>query len=112
MMMQFLVVALVTNGALAVMPSQAQEYESLLIKCTPDYYDPSFGKRPPTMWFTTDLKWEMVKSWTHELEVGSGKHIKHSDRKTGSSDIEISDRLFDILITHLNIVDPVTFRKA
>jgi len=93
MKMQILIVALVTNGTVAVMPTGAQESESLLIKCTPDYYYLSFGKQPPVMWFMAALKWKMVKSWTQKLEVSSGKHKTHSDMKTGSSNIKISKKL-------------------
>ena len=91
-LMKFLVVALVAGGVCAPALSQAEDNKLLLIKCTPDYYDPSFGERPLTMWFTINFERETVKSWTHNLKIGNSK----GEKKSGHSYIDISDRLLEI----------------
>ncbi len=91
-LMKVLVVALLAGGVCAPVPSQAEENELLLIKCTPDYHNPVLGKRPHTMWFTIDLERETVKSWTHNLKIG----VKGGEREKGHSYIDITDRLFII----------------
>ena len=89
-LMKVLVVALVAGFVLAAVPGQAEEANIFTLKCTPDFYVPSFGKRPQTMWFTFDLDKMTVKSWTHNKLVGESG-IPYQERLSNQTYLDVTE---------------------